>query len=335
MDEPSGLGIFTNGCFFVERRFVEMVEGMPIIIWGTGLVGLKAYTSLHEKYKILAWGDSDVSKQGLYYKKIRIMSIEDILTTYKDIPIVMGLENYLDQAVLLESYGLSVKGYFDAECKKVYPCKGLSWDDIGDSNLSLYAGDLNSKRRHQFPDNMICLSLSRRNFYTIQHDIRNPYPLPDDSVDFYQSEDVFEHIEFEKMIGVLDEIYRILSPLGRLRCSLPDYYCPEMKERSFISSKGEIVFDPFGGGKFVNGQVSNGGHVWFPTIDLIKRLLEESKFSHYVFYLYHDVHGKKNKKDIDHTQGYIQRTEENGETDRSIILDAFKTVDGIKLWEKK
>ena len=37
--------------------------------------------------------------------------------------------------------------------------------------------------------------------------------LLDNSVDIYQSEDVFEHIEYKKLLtNVFNEIYRVLKP---------------------------------------------------------------------------------------------------------------------------
>ena len=40
------------------------------------------------------------------------------------------------------------------------------------------------------------------------------FPLPDNSVDAFQTEDVMEHIPYEKIIVLFNEIYRILKPGG-------------------------------------------------------------------------------------------------------------------------
>lgn len=49
--------------------------------------------------------------------------------------------------------------------------------------------------------------------------------LSDNSVDIYQSEDVFEHIEYQTIPSIFNEIYRVLKPNGLFRLSMPDYRC--------------------------------------------------------------------------------------------------------------
>jgi len=53
-----------------------------------------------------------------------------------------------------------------------------------------------------------------------RHNCINKMNLLDNSVDIYQSEDVFEHIEPKYMINIFNEIYRVLKPGGFL-----DYQC--------------------------------------------------------------------------------------------------------------
>lgn len=202
--------------------------------------------------------------------------------------------------------------------------KELTFDDIvGRERIQLYAGDLGD--RIEKNDNLVGLVLHKGDKYSIHHDITWKYPLPDNCVYSYQAEDVFEHIELEKMPQVLSEIYRILRPGGCLRISVPDYKHDALIERSVIKD-GKIVFDPGGGGRYKNGHVTGGGHVWFPTYEIVKKLLEESFFDKYDFLHYYDEEGIPVRKTIDYTKGYIERTpdhiEESGSL--SIVVDCYK-----------
>ena len=179
--------------------------------------------------------------------------------------------------------------------------------------------------RTQWNPNLVGLVLHRGDKHSICHDITLPYPLPDNCVYSYQSEDVFEHIEFGKMHSVLEEIYRILKPGGLLRISVPDYKHGALIERSVLED-GKIVFDPMGGGTYESGYVCGGGHVWFPTYEKVKALLEESSFTQYDFLHYYDENGTLIIKEIDYSKGYIERTPEHlGDGSVvSIVVDCYK-----------
>ena len=77
-------------------------------------------------------------------------------------------------------------------------------------NIYLYAGDMPGNRRQHIP--FIGLSLTLDNENSIKHDVTLPMDLLDNSVDIYQSEDVFEHIEYKKLLTTFNEIYRVLHP---------------------------------------------------------------------------------------------------------------------------
>ena len=173
---------------------------------------------------------------------------------------------------------------------------------------------------------MICLSLSKSNYRTIKHDITLPYPLEDESIDSYQIEDVIEHIAEDKVLQVINEIYRILKKGGYLRLSLPDYNSPTLIERCFVDKSGKIIYDSYGGGDYIDGKVCNGGHLWFPTYDLIHEILEQSDFRIYKFYRYHDKNRKLYSKEIDYRLGYVARTKEHlsYKKDISIVVDCIK-----------
>ena len=136
-------------------------------------------------------------------------------------------------------------------------------------NIYLYAGDIPPMAVYK---EYIGLSLTQRNANHIKHNVLKKYPLKDNTVDRYQSEDVFEHINYEHLHLVINEIYRVLKKGGLFRLSLPDYECDILKERTLKNDKGELIFDPLGGGKFIDGKVLNGGHLWFPKYSNVKEL---------------------------------------------------------------
>lgn len=160
-----------------------------------------------------------------------------------------------------------------------------------------------------------------------------PYPIPDESVDRYQSEDVFEHVPFEAQIAIYDEVYRILKPGGLFRLSVPDYNFDGYRDRSVHDEQGNLLFDPAGGGRFQDGKVVDGGHLWFPTIDLMRDLFSRCRFGQrgtVTFLHYTEADGTAVMNPIDYSMGNVQRTPDHdprvAERPRplSIIIDARK-----------
>lgn len=158
--------------------------------------------------------------------------------------------------------------------------------------------------------------------YNIKHDLTLKHDLNDNSVDIYQSEDVFEHIEYYLLKDTINDIYRILKPGGLLRISIPDYNQKEMILRCLKNDKNELIFDPNGGGRLVNGKVVDGGHVWFPTINNVRQLIETTEFKkiNYLSYYENNLHCHK---EIDFNLGYISRTPEFSRN-HSIVVDLYK-----------
>jgi len=151
----------------------------------------------------------------------------------------------------------------------------MRWTEVRSRTpLLLYAGDIYREHEH-----WVGMSLKRDDATHVIHDCTWPLPLPDNSVDAFQSEDVFEHIPWQKIPAILTEIYRVLKPGSLFRWSMPDYNCDILKERSEKDEHGRILFDPGGGGRFVNGEVIDGGHVWFPVWDMVDGLLITSPFA--------------------------------------------------------
>jgi SAM-dependent methyltransferase len=111
-------------------------------------------------------------------------------------------------------------------------------------------------------------------------------PFDDDSVIGFQSQDVLEHVVYDKVAIILDEIFRSLRPGGLFRLSVPDYNSPLLKARSLYDSDGNILYDAAmggvvkasaAGGLDVRLEPGGGVHVWFPTYTKILRLILSSE----------------------------------------------------------
>ncbi|MBT8356901.1 MAG: methyltransferase domain-containing protein, partial [Deltaproteobacteria bacterium] len=177
----------------------------------------------------------------------------------------------------------------------------INWKNLQRLPLvRLCAGDIPEKKEY---DGQIGLSLTRSDHRHIKHDICKPLPMPDNSVDSYQAEDVFEHIEYDKLLPIINEIYRVLKPNATFRLSVPDYGCDVLIDRSEKNTLGNIVFDP--GGEIPN----EPGHLWFPRIDKVKQLLEKSAFGKFgkIEYLhFYNMDGTFVVNKIDYSKGHIQ-----------------------------
>ncbi len=211
--------------------------------------------------------------------------------------------------------------------------KKASWNNLLRSKkIYLYAGDIPQKR-NKVDERYIGLSLARNDERHICHDITFPMPLPDNCVDVYQAEDVFEHIEYEKLPYVINEICRVLKPGGLFRLSIPDYRCDILFNRSVKDVSGKLIFDAVGGGKYENGRVLGGGHVWFPLLENVRALLQSTHFYEQgmINYLhYYDESGRSITHSIDYTKGFISRTPDhdkrvqNPYRGMSLVVDLYK-----------
>jgi len=54
------------------------------------------------------------------------------------------------------------------------------------------------------------------------HDMRNPLPYHDNSIDFIYNEHFIEHLSVDEGVGVMKEFHRVLKPRGVLRIATPD-----------------------------------------------------------------------------------------------------------------
>ena len=209
--------------------------------------------------------------------------------------------------------------------------RGLTFEKLRTRpEIYLYAGDLPGMKEYR---KFVGLSLTQCNKWHIRHDVTRPYPLPANCVDVFQSEDVFEHIPLEELPAIINEIHRILKVGGVFRLGVPDYRCDILYNRSIKNTAGEIQFDPRGGGKFVNGKVTERGHVWFPKYETVKDLLSRTRFRNVFFYHYYNERGEAITHKIDYSLGHVKRTPDHDERVKnpyrplSIVVDCVKEAE--------
>jgi hypothetical protein len=204
-----------------------------------------------------------------------------------------------------------------------------SWDLVRSGRARrLYAGRL-SRELPQFRTHIgiTPFDSSTRN---IRHDLRERIPVGNNSVDVFQSEDVFEHIPYDELPGIVSEVFRILAIGGLFRLSVPDYRSHILRHRSIIDADGAVLFDPGGGGSFQDGKVIDGGHVWFPVYETVKALFDSSRFEDVQFLHYTDADGLSVLNPIDYSLGNVQRTPDHDprvsspRQAMSIVVDAWK-----------
>lgn len=202
--------------------------------------------------------------------------------------------------------------------------------------VNLYAGDLPDMPEYR-TTGQVGLSLVQEDKWHIRHDVSKPMPMPDESVDSYQSEDVFEHISLQSLPATIKEIYRVLKFGGLFRLSVPDYRCDILHDRSVKDAQGNLLFDPFGGGKykrrfliFGEKRVVRGGHVWFPKYESVRKLLTDSPFSSVNFLHYYDEAGNPFSAPIDYSKGFIKRTPDNDSRVSSPFRPMSIVVDCVK-----
>lgn len=151
----------------------------------------------------------------------------------------------------------------------------------------LYFGRLEPhERQYQIP-NFIGLALEPAHDREIRHDLTAPLPYAAGSIAKIQAQDVLEHLGFDKVPLVLDEIYRVLRPGGTFRLSVPDYRSPVLKRRSLYDARGRVIgdllmgatsyLDAATGEARVRFSEDGEAHLWFPRYELITHLVLKSE----------------------------------------------------------
>jgi predicted SAM-dependent methyltransferase len=129
--------------------------------------------------------------------------------------------------------------------------------------------------------------------WRIAHNICEPIPLPDESVDQFHSEDLLHLLKQDDFETVIAECHRLLKPGCRFRFSVPDYKNPKDRDR------------------VQNGRDPNYPlHLTFTTKPLLEEMLARSPFAQYEFYHYWDGDSFI-QNPIDYNLGWINRTPDN------------------------
>lgn len=208
------------------------------------------------------------------------------------------------------------------------------------NNQYVYFGNLFPNEPQYKSGKFVGLALSPKFDRDVLHDARHPMRFEDDSVHGFQSQDVFEHIEYEKLPTILDDIYRCLKPGGLFRMSVPDYQSPLLMARSVYDHEGNILLDLSMGGKLSaahGGQVdvqlpSDGSaHLWHPTIQSVRALILQSdirKCDRIEFLHYWETRSEAVVHAFDHTLMPVARVPPHdmraGGKPISIVVDFIK-----------
>lgn len=302
---------------------------MKVIIFGYGMDGVSLYRELVNcaKYEFIGFADNSIYKQNNTVGKYKIYSINDLVSLKSriDFSVIIAAKSWYIIGEELEKQGIRIEGIYIGGKIAKYDRMCFERLDIS-QKIELYAGDITDEI-HMSNPYLYGLSIVKADAKHILHDITNRYPLPDNSIYSYQAEDVLEHIEFEKLIDVINEIYRVLRKDGLFRISLPDYNSTYLSDISMRDRAGKIIFDPTGGGTFGANGAGKVGHVWFPTYTIVRELLEKTMFDRIEFLCYHTQEGKVVQKDIDLSKGYVIRLPKENEIDKpvySMVIDCYK-----------
>jgi SAM-dependent methyltransferase len=160
----------------------------------------------------------------------------------------------------------------------------------------LYFGSLGLHERQYQIANFIGLALQPVHDREIRHSFADPLPFADDSIAKIQAQDVLEHVAFEKVPAILDEIYRVLRPGGIFRLSVPDYRSPVQKRRSIYNAHGRVIGDLLMGATSYLDQTTGDArvrfsedgdaHLWFPRYELITHLVLKSEIRKAAIHFY-------------------------------------------------
>ena len=160
----------------------------------------------------------------------------------------------------------------------------------------LYFGSLGlHERQYQIP-NFVGLALQPAHDREIKHNFTDPLPFGDGSIAKIQAQDVLEHVAFEKVPAILDEIHRVLRPGGIFRLSVPDYRSPVLKRRSIYDARGRVIGDLLMGATSYLDQATGDArvrfsedgdaHLWFPRYELITHLVLKSEIRKAAIHFY-------------------------------------------------
>lgn len=304
-----------------------MADKTNIVIWGYCIRGVEVLEKVGkiEEYEFMGFADNSVYKQGNYVCGKPIYSPEELclLLGDKNISVIIAIEKWQEVEEECKEKKIRIEAvYMGGELHR-YPFPTFETLDYA-GGIRLYAGDICDDIHKNIKD-LYGLSLHRMDSRHMKHDVREKYPIPDNSIVAYEAEDVFEYVKKEKQIDAINEIYRILKPGGYVRFTLPDYNSPYLKRRTMYSPAGEFLFDAVGGGTFGADGISDNGSIYFATYEDFKETLEKTMFSKTEWLCYYTGDGFLCKKYIDMDKGYVNRVSNESEDNvYCLIVDCYK-----------
>ena len=175
----------------------------------------------------------------------------------------------------------------------------LDWETIRQRPIiRLNLGGGSNSHPDPLYTNYIAVDANARTEFSISHDLNQPIPLPDGSVDRILSEHFLEHVSQSTIAHVLRECHRLLKPGSVARLAVPDYEHPRQRECLALGH------DP-----------KRRNHVTLTTYTLLRSLVDASPFGGAEWHQYWQgdqfIHGP-----IDYSLGYVQRTPENDRRNR-------------------
>jgi hypothetical protein len=151
------------------------------------------------------------------------------------------------------------------------------------SERYLYYGNLFSNEPQFRISKFIGLAINPQHEREIRHNALHKLPFSDGTISKIQSQDVFEHLPYGLLIGVLNDIYRVLRADGVFRLSVPDYRSDLLKRRSIYNQAGEVIgdimmgampiYDSMAGTVAVNFGRDGNSHLWFPKYESVLHLI--------------------------------------------------------------
>lgn len=301
-----------------------------IIVFGFEYEGCLCYQKLstYKEYNMLGFADNSIYKQGniAFDYPIRSMDQLDILSKEKNISIVIASNYWAEIGIELEKRNIPIKAIWEKGQLKTY-IPPITFERLDFSKeIKLYAGDI-CDDIHFMDNNLYGLSINRWDSKHIKHDITKAYPLPSNCIDSFEAEDVLEHIDYNKIPNVLKEIFRIMKKGALFRICVPDFWDPISIKGTMRDKKGKILWDPMGGGKYGKNGAELGGHLWYPTYEIMHKLLNNTKFQKVEFLCYHTEEGHLVMKDINFAKGHINRIQDQDIWRigiHNIVIDCYK-----------
>jgi SAM-dependent methyltransferase len=209
------------------------------------------------------------------------------------------------------------------------------------NNVYLYYGSMRKEEPQYSNPKFMCLALEPKSVKEIKHNAYDKLNFPENSIAKIQSQDVFEHLDYNKLPAIFDDIYRVLKKGGVFRLSMPDYNCPAMRKECVFDENGNIMVDISCGGSVIYDRSIPGkrahfidtgdAHLWFPTFENLKSLINKSEInnsSKITFYHYWLNDEEFHTEEVPDNEMFVQRIppfdmRENGRP-ISIVVDFCK-----------